>query len=82
MVEPIKVLCRLIFSLLQTSLRRNEVNIPSVELYAEQYVRLSRWRDARVMVRGEIGNAPTINGPVAARGEIGNALDISVKEDK
>ena len=45
-------------------------------------MRLSRWRDARVMVRGEIGNASTINGPVAAGGEIGNALDISVKEDK
>ena len=42
MVEPIKVLCQLIFSLLQTSLRRNEVNIPSVELYTEQDVRLSR----------------------------------------
>ena len=45
-------------------------------------MRLSRWRDARVMVRGEIGNAPTINGSVATRREIGNALDISVKEDK
>ena len=31
LVEPIKVMCQLIFSLLQTSLRRNEVNIPSVE---------------------------------------------------
>ena len=31
LVEPVKVLCQLIFSLLQTSLRRNEVNIPSVE---------------------------------------------------
>ena len=33
LVEPIKVMCQLIFSLLQTSLRRNEVNIPSVEGY-------------------------------------------------
>ena len=31
LVEPIKVMCQLIFSLLQTFLRRNEVNIPSVE---------------------------------------------------
>ena len=29
--KPIKVMRQLIFSLLQTSLRRNEVNIPSVE---------------------------------------------------
>ena len=28
LVEPIKVMCQLIFSLLQTCLRRNEVNIP------------------------------------------------------
>ena len=32
LVEPIKVMCQLIFSLLQTTLRRNEVNIPSVEI--------------------------------------------------
>ena len=31
LVEPIKVLCQFFFSLLQTSPRRNEVNIPSVE---------------------------------------------------
>ena len=31
LVEPIKVMDQLIFSLLQTPLRRNEVNIPSVE---------------------------------------------------
>ena len=31
LVEPIKVICHLILSLLQTPLRRNEVNIPSVE---------------------------------------------------
>ena len=31
LVEPIKVMVQLIFSLLQTLLRRNEVNIPSVE---------------------------------------------------
>ena len=30
LVEPIKVMDQLIFSLLQTPLRRNEVNIPSV----------------------------------------------------
>ena len=30
-VEPIKVMCQLIFSLLQISLRRDEENIPSVE---------------------------------------------------
>ena len=30
-VERIRGLCQSIFSLLQTSLRRNEVNIPSVE---------------------------------------------------
>ena len=42
LVEPIKVMCQLIFYLLQTSLGRNEVNIPSVQLYTEQDVRLSR----------------------------------------
>ena len=42
LVEPIKVMCQLILSLLETSLRRDEVNIPSVELYTEQDVRLSR----------------------------------------
>ena len=42
LVEPIKVLCQLIFSLLQTSLRRNEVNIPYDKLYIEQDVRSSR----------------------------------------
>ena len=31
------------------------------------------------MVRGEIGNAPTIEMDYATGGEIGNALDISVK---
>ena len=31
MVEPIKVMCQSFFSLLQTPLRRNKVNIPSVE---------------------------------------------------
>ena len=31
LVKPIKVMCQLIFSLVQTSLRWNEVNIPSVE---------------------------------------------------
>ena len=31
------------------------------------------------MVRGELGNAPTIEIDHATRGEIGNALDISVK---
>ena len=42
LVEPIKVLWQLTFSLLHTSLKRNEVYIPSVELYIEQDVRLSR----------------------------------------
>ena len=42
LLEPIKVMCQLIFSFLQTTLRRNEVNIPSVELYTEQDLRLSR----------------------------------------
>ena len=31
LVEPIKAMCQLIFSLLHTPLRMNEVNIPSVE---------------------------------------------------
>ena len=31
LVEPIKVMCELFFSLRQTSPRRNEENIPSVE---------------------------------------------------
>ena len=42
LIELIKVMCLLIFSLLHTSLKRNEVNILSVELYTEQDVRLSR----------------------------------------
>ena len=33
LVEPIKAMDQLIFSLLQTPLRRNEVNIPSVGGY-------------------------------------------------
>ena len=31
LVDPIKVMCQLIFSLLQIPLRRNEINLPSVE---------------------------------------------------
>ena len=42
LVELIKVLGRFIFSLLQSSLRRNKANVPSVELYTEQDVGSSR----------------------------------------
>ena len=34
------------------------------------------------MVRGEIGNSPTIQWICRGQGEIGNALDIFVKENR